>query len=274
MAHTLNYADKTALIHYLKDFYSLPQLEIIYCTLTDQGVIPGMSDFERTARTEAIAQILKVAKTDAPMPISQSLIEPTPENRIPLAKAQRLARGLVERLEEYCDRIHIAGSIRRQKAEVKDIEIVCQPKTFIEADFSLFGSGSQDVKVIPAFAREVETLGLNVIKGKPDGRYMQIEAFKGIKLDLFMPQAHDFFRQFSIRTGSAEYAAKVIARGWKNLGWCGTPDGLRRMSQCEETKSGWKCHAEKPILPPVFESEEHFFDFIKVKWVPPELRNV
>ncbi|GAB2550038.1 nucleotidyltransferase family protein [Spirosoma aerophilum] len=275
MAHALNHADKQTLITFLKGFYSLGQLQWIYFTLTDDSPLPDISEFERQARAEAIAEILKEAKKAVPQrieePVSVPVSVPATETRIPLDKAQRLAKGLVERLEEYCDRIHIAGSIRRLKPEVKDIEIVCQPKTFVEADFSLFGSGSNEVKVIPAFIREVETLGLRVIKGQPTGRYMQIEAFRDIKLDLFMPQASDFYRQLAIRTGSADYAAKVIATGWKKLGWCGTDQGLRLVNECEETKSGWRCIKRTPTLPPVWQSEREFFSWLGIPAIsPPE----
>lgn len=45
-----------------------------------------------------------------------------------LESAKKLAEFLVELMSEYCERIMIAGSIRRGKHEVKDIEIVCIPK--------------------------------------------------------------------------------------------------------------------------------------------------
>lgn len=43
---------------------------------------------------------------------------------LPLIKAVRIADNVVSALREYCDRIEIAGSIRRQKPEVHDIDIV------------------------------------------------------------------------------------------------------------------------------------------------------
>ena len=43
---------------------------------------------------------------------------------IPLAQAQRIAARVVEQLLPYCTRIEIAGSIRRQRPEVKDIDLV------------------------------------------------------------------------------------------------------------------------------------------------------
>lgn len=57
-------------------------------------------------------------------------------------KAKKIADRLVEIFSPHCSIIHIAGSIRREKSEVKDIEIVCRPKTeFVSTD--LFGNGHQ-----------------------------------------------------------------------------------------------------------------------------------
>lgn len=47
---------------------------------------------------------------------------------LPLATADIIAAELVRMLEPVCERIAIAGSVRRRKALVKDIEIVCIPK--------------------------------------------------------------------------------------------------------------------------------------------------
>ena len=47
---------------------------------------------------------------------------------MPLAFATTLAKKLVDELAPYCQRIEIAGSVRRQSAEVGDIELVAIPK--------------------------------------------------------------------------------------------------------------------------------------------------
>ncbi len=45
-----------------------------------------------------------------------------------LDKALEIAEKTKELLAPYCERIEIAGSIRRKKPEVKDIELVAIPK--------------------------------------------------------------------------------------------------------------------------------------------------
>lgn len=189
------------------------------------------------------------------------------------SKAIEIAIALCYKLQPFTDKLNIAGSVRRGKTEVKDIEICVVPK-MITAD--LFGDAKDSIPC-PEFAAIVTNLG-NVVKGKPDGRYMQIALPEGINLDLFIPQPHDYYRQYAIRTGSADYSAKIIAGGWKAIGWCGTDAGLRKIHQCSERKlpdgkSKWipNHHAD---LPPVWESEEAFFDWIQVRYLKPNERNV
>jgi DNA polymerase (family 10) len=45
-----------------------------------------------------------------------------------LALAQRLAEHIAAELQPYCSRLEIAGSIRRRRPEVGDIDLVCIPK--------------------------------------------------------------------------------------------------------------------------------------------------
>ncbi|GAI99638.1 unnamed protein product [marine sediment metagenome] len=45
-----------------------------------------------------------------------------------LEKAKVIARKVVKELSPYCDKIQVAGSVRRQKPTVKDIDIVLIPR--------------------------------------------------------------------------------------------------------------------------------------------------
>jgi len=187
-------------------------------------------------------------------------------------KAIKVANRIVELLTPHCSIIHIAGSIRRQKSEVKDIEIVCLPKKmFTPTD--LFGGGV--FTPIESFTESVAAMTEKVVKGSTAGRYTQVILKGGMTMDLFLPQEHDYYRQLAIRTGSATYSANVIAYGWKRLGWVGTEDGLRKRSDCTEMKGGkWVCinqHAEKP---PHWKSEEEFFQWLLVPYQEPKAREV
>ena len=188
--------------------------------------------------------------------------------------AKSIADNLVVRLKDECDIINIAGSIRREKDDVKDIEIVCLPntETVLIDPADMFSESTSQVKNTIGFERAVDSLHGETIKGNPQGRYMQIEFKQLIKLDLFMPLAHDYYRQFAIRTGSWEYSIK-IASAWKKLGWVGTPDGLRLQKECTQIGvNKYKCICHEPTLPIRWTSEEHFFEWLGMKWIEPKFR--
>jgi DNA polymerase/3'-5' exonuclease PolX len=193
-------------------------------------------------------------------------------------QAKDLAISIGEKLKPFITRINIAGSIRRQKPDVKDIELICLPRYIYGGQSSMFETVATEKVISENFVGIIKTLG-KVIKGKPDGRYMQIELPQRINLDLFMPGHDDYFRQYAIRTGSADYAARTIAAAWKRNGWCGSDKGLRRIEDCIEHKqadgkSKWECvnlNAEKP---PVWESEQEFFEWLKVPWIMPKMRTI
>lgn len=201
-----------------------------------------------------------------------------------LDKAKKVAVEIGNKLLPFCDRLNIAGGIRRGKAEVHDIEIICQPKRVKVGTMDLFGEDTRKEEVSQDFAKKVLSIG-KVIKGKPTGRMMQIEVENPfgsakIMLDLFMPEPYDYYRQFAIRTGSADYSAKVIAGGWRKLGWVGTENGLRLEIQCDghvdpnTKKTKWVCNTNKPELPPVWQNEEEFFNWLGVQYIPPSIRYV
>lgn len=53
----------------------------------------------------------------------------TTKTRWPHAEALEIAEEIKEALAHHCERIEIAGSIRRKKPEVGDIELLFVPKT-------------------------------------------------------------------------------------------------------------------------------------------------
>jgi len=198
------------------------------------------------------------------------------EQKMQHSKAFEIANKLQLFFQPYCQigYCNIAGSLRRKKPDVKDIELVVLPK-MIDAQDGLF-----ETKKIrhSEFISAVNKIG-KIIKGSPeDGRYVQIELSEGLNLDLFIPQEIDYWRQFVIRTGSADYVRNHIARGWSNMGWCGTEDGLRLVDECEAKKdrSGkitkWVCTSSSPALPPVWKSEAEFFSWLSVPYAEPESR--
>lgn len=187
-------------------------------------------------------------------------------------KAMNWASRIVELLGPHCETLDIAGSIRREKPEVKDIEILCIPKRIITRE-DLFGNGESSVH--PSFIAAVEHMTQTLVKGSVSkGRYVQLILRGGETLDLFLPDPADYFRQLAIRTGSADYSAFVVAHAWKKRGWCGTDQGLRKYEDCIGESGNWKCVNQKAEKPPVWKSEEEFFDWLSVKWIQPKFREI
>jgi len=197
-----------------------------------------------------------------------------------LSNAYKTATRFSEILSTHCDRFHIAGSIRRQKRDVKDIEIVCQPKREFYQTGLFPGEG--DYLVSKDFTEGLATITEKVIKVHIGGRYMKIltrsKICPGIMLDLFMPTAEDYYRQLAIRTGSREYVHNVLASAWIRKGWCGVEQhGLRLISDCVKVETGngkyhWKLVNADGERPPAWQSEEVFFQWVGLNWISPELR--
>jgi len=155
-----------------------------------------------------------------------------------LKQAQKIAAELVQQLAPHCERIQIAGSIRREKPEVKDIEIVAIPKPY---EVGLFESGiatvvNRWVKVkgeLPCkYTQRVIPIDLGFDFAQPDSRVsmsgtgvtlsgtgVTLSEVEGIKLDLFFATPANWGLILAIRTGSAEYSHKVLAAGWVRKGY-------------------------------------------------------
>ena len=156
-----------------------------------------------------------------------------------LEKAETIANKYVELLNPFCKRIEIAGSIRRKKPEVKDIEIVC----------------IRNVKTLFQFCAFIETL--RVIKGEPTGKYLNINLEEGINIDLFMCFPDNWGYIFAIRTGSADFSHLVLANAWVKQGFKGDDGYL--------TRNGKKIAVKE---------EEDLFKLCKLEFIPPEMREV
>lgn len=144
---------------------------------------------------------------------------------IELAVADLVVEWARERLARYCVRFEVAGSVRRRKATVHDIEIVCIPRPT--------KTGHRSVSWVLA----VTNLG-RVVKGDPmGGKYIQIlcrpflldDLRKDIQvtLDVFTATAHNWGLIYAIRTGSAAFSHR-LARGWVRSGYNSVDGVLRR----------------------------------------------
>jgi DNA polymerase/3'-5' exonuclease PolX len=119
--------------------------------------------------------------------------------------ALEIAKRAQATLAPYCHRISIAGSIRRQRPQVKDIEIVALPW---QEPSDLFGDA---LVAHHGFCAAVNQW--RAIKGQPTGKYTQRRLPEGINLDLFMADADNWGLILAVRTGSAAFSHHVLATG-------------------------------------------------------------
>lgn len=129
--------------------------------------------------------------------------------------ARRLVTEITRKVHPNCDRFEIAGSIRRCKPDVKDIEVVCIPKTFTSSQALL---GGKDVTVrSDGFIRTVNQFVK--IKGDArEGKYMQrqyeldredfpgITDIRKINIDIFVATISNWGIQFLTRTGDSDFS--------------------------------------------------------------------
>jgi len=160
-----------------------------------------------------------------------------------LDQAMTIAERVKTQLMPYCDRIEIAGSIRRHKPEVGDIEVVLIPKPY---DIGLFTSG---------IALIVNTW--TKVRGELPCKYTQRMLPDGIALDLFSATKKNWGLIYAIRTGSADYSHRVLACGWVRNGY----------------KSANGMLSRNGVVVQVHE-EHDLFRLAGVQWVEPEARDI
>ena len=150
----------------------------------------------------------------------------TDKIRFPLEDAQPVASDLVELLESTCERIQIAGSVRRQRKDVGDIELLCIPKSSDELALAM--PDGLDY-VLKRFIDQGNHFRLRVNhKGRPIG-YGKTNKFlvhiqSRIPVDIFSTSSRDWGMALFIRTGPAEYIVKAMRR-FRELGLFGHASG-------------------------------------------------
>jgi DNA polymerase/3'-5' exonuclease PolX len=164
---------------------------------------------------------------------------------VELEKAEKLADELIEFLLPYCKRAEVAGSTRRKKDIVHDIEIVAV---------------ANNVNILK------NKLGLLLLKLegisksnpfiKAGDKYIQFR-YKAEQIDLFLADEDNWGLIYLMRTGSAAFSAHVLATwkkvtggGYSENGYLHAADGKRILTR-EETD---------------------VFSLCKMKYVEPELR--
>lgn len=187
--------------------------------------------------------------------------------------ALQTAEALVEHLRPACVRIEIAGSIRRLKPEVKDIEIVAIPDLSLKVTRAplKFGEPIPELykTALDKALGEMKALG-DIQFEKAGERYKKFYLkYAGISVDLFLvlPPA-TWGVQMLIRTGPADFSHWMVSR--QKTGGA-LPNGYRVQDGAVWIGE----HEDKEIVDGHFvgfETEKEFLSFCGFDWIPPEER--
>lgn len=190
---------------------------------------------------------------------------------IPLLKARKYAARVVELLKPHCDRIEIAGSIRRGKSEVGDIDIVCIPKKRMD----MLGQPDGNCE---GFCSEVGKWEVSKGDARFDKHIRRIlPGGEGIGLDIFIAVPDTYGWMLAMRTGSIEFNRRIYIQRLKEKG-CYSEDGAiyRKFNGCITQKevNGYMQYfaaLEKVELVAIKE-EKDLFDLIDFNYVDPKDR--
>ncbi len=175
----------------------------------------------------------------------------TTKTRMPYAEALVLAEQIVEKLAPGVERIAIAGSLRRHKLDIGDIELVAIPKQMRELD--MFGGLIATGSALDVILAEQPW---RAIKNGQCYKQFDIEP---CMLDLFIATPEKWGCVFTIRTGSAEFSHRLVTK--KRLG------GLCPAYMSFNDGRLWN----NGIVQPTPE-EADVFRLLGIDWIAPEKR--
>jgi DNA polymerase/3'-5' exonuclease PolX len=174
-----------------------------------------------------------------------------------LEDAQALSAHIRDLITPCVERVEVAGSIRREKLQVKDIELCVLEPSYEE----LF-------RVIPQFGYIIKPGTPQVIpwEARVGSKYIRIMTHEGIKLDMFVGTQENWGVLYTMRTGGATgpdgsaFSGFVpgLFKRWKKL------SGGGMMKDCLPTYPD----GSNVTCP----EESDFFQLLNMKWVPPNER--
>jgi len=196
-----------------------------------------------------------------------------------------VAEWLVDELRPGCERIEIAGSIRRGKEDVKDIEIVAIP--ILKPPRPEFGK-PVDKTPLDRILRQLEEMGgmLKTVKGGNKFKQFEIrrlaefgiaEPLNPFKLDLFLvTPPSQWGVEFMIRTGPSDFSQWMVTQKSKggalpdgyfvrhNVVWA---DGTEVPNKAVDAVSMMNSDNARFMV-----EEGDWFNFCEMNWIDPNKR--
>jgi DNA polymerase/3'-5' exonuclease PolX len=177
--------------------------------------------------------------------------------KIVLSEAESIANKVRNHVLSSMDRVEVAGSIRRQKEVVGDIEICGIP-----------GDRTKLIDLLAEVGQHIKPGVPGVVPWTPkiEAKYLRVRLAEGMNLDVFLATPENWGGLFMMRTGSGAspdgnafhgFVPGVFGR-WKKM------SGGGRMTDCMPTMPT----GEQLWVP----EEQDFFDLLEMDFVPPAER--
>jgi DNA polymerase (family X) len=168
------------------------------------------------------------------------------KNPIQLAKARRYAEQIAERLQPFCTKLEIAGSIRRERPFCGDVDIVALPCDE------------------PALRARI-TEGKEVIQNGPQNIHIRLTNGLEVQVFLAQPETKDLLDTkptnwgslLLLRTGSKEHNIFLTQTALFNCAKWEVYKGISRDGKIVASAT-----------------EEEIFDALHIKFVPPQQREM
>lgn len=167
-----------------------------------------------------------------------------------LEKAQAIANQVKDKLASYCEKIEIAGSIRRRRPWVNDIDIVLIPKN----------QGQ--------LAYQLQMLGRPKLGGM---RIIRVELASGLMLDVYIATPETFATLLLIRTGSKAHNIMLCKRALNmDMRLHADGSGLFRLGGLVATDDAADGDREETRI--AGDTEASIFEALGMKYKDPEKR--
>lgn len=181
------------------------------------------------------------------------------KTKIPLTQALALAEKIVKELRPACAKIEVAGSVRRKKEMVGDIEIVCIP----EMELDLFGHPQASwldthLEHLARKGRIIKAEGKEKRWG-PKWKSFHPAAKPELKVDLFITTKDEWGYTYTIRTGSSDFSRRIVTPRRQG----GFLPGHLRVAECRLWEGMTALDTPE---------EESFFEALGLEWIEPENR--
>jgi len=189
--------------------------------------------------------------------------------RMPLGYVLRLWGDIRDCLAPDCERLEAAGSVRRGRPEVKDLEVVAIPRFREIQDENDLYRQPKMVNCLKDHLNKMAAMGLITLT-KNGGRYMAFDWMNtGLRVDLFTATEETWPLVYMVRTGPPAFNMMLLERA-QDLGYrilWGT--GIFREEDILPGEPPEPRTGAKPI--PV-ETEADIFALLGMDYIPPNKR--